>query len=72
MSVSASSTAQQQICVCLLFAIKVKNLSYWPKLKTAWPARRPVQVSLSVSEFSQLSVKDFEGAWVGLVATALP
>ena len=64
-SVSASSTAQQQICVCLLFAIKVKNLSYRPKLKTARPARWPVQVSLSISglsfyhHFSLLTVLDY-------------
>ena len=32
-SVSASSTAQQHICVCLHLAILGENLSYRPKLK---------------------------------------
>ena len=45
-SVSASSTAQQQICVCLLFALKGENLSYRPKTDSARASAPARQYSL--------------------------
>ena len=62
-SVSASSTAQQQICVCLLFALKGENLSYRPKTDSA-PASAPARqyslfttlvVAVSLPQLTQAS-----------------
>ena len=56
-SVRASSTAQQQICVCLLFALKGENLSYRPKTDSA-PASAPAR-QYSLFSYSGLPSSEY-------------